>query len=163
MKKQLIVVALLFSGTANAATIVMTFPTLFKPSEVFNVVDTEMMTYEVVNGRPFFRRPGDEQCLPKLEDGPVPCDDLFIDLWPAPPVETPTTFASLMPPSTSQVVFSQPTAPVTTPPFVDCCFSSTPTPTPPVPPVMPAVPVSWSLVYMLTMIASLWAFVRFKQ
>ncbi len=132
MRRAFITCALLMTGTANAATIVFYAPMIFNPAEIWKVSDPEMMTYEVVDGRPSFRRPGDEQCLEKFEDGPIPCDEVFFPEFPSEPL----IGGKLPDPVLTQ--YTPPTPPIV-PPVVVCCGGGTNPPPPPPPP--PPVPL----------------------
>ena len=153
MLKKVAIVALLLTSAANAATIVFNVPRMFKPAEVWGVSDPEMMTIEVVDGRPSFRRPGEQQCLEKYADGPVPCIDL-IDLpsedfmIPENNVYAPPRMAEsfVRPPYTSSFTSNPP-------PVYFCCDDDDDNPDEPPPP--PAVPLPASILMLLASLLGL--------
>ncbi len=128
-----------------AATVAPPMFQLIYPAQIWGVADTEPLAYRVVNGMPSFSRPGDEQCLAKFSDGPVPCDEIdSFDLVEIPPVISTVTVAP---------VINAALPPYAPTPWRDpvqeyCCTHVNPPP----PPVVPSVPLPGGLWFMLTAI-----------
>lgn len=136
---------------AAAATAIFTPMRIIYPAQVWGVADDEPMMVQLINGMPSFRRPGDEQCLAKYSEGPVPCDEADMIEWGAPdPV--------LAPPGQGATVFvldrpETPFAPPDTDPW--CCYGGGERdpgndPDPPV----PAVPLPWTGALLIAAIAA---------
>lgn len=125
-----------------AATVVPPMFQLIYPAQVWGVADTEPLAFQVVDGMPSFRRPGDAQCLEKFNAGPIPCDEIdtfdLIEFQEIPITEhAPIIKATL--PTYAPTLWRDPVQEY-------CCNHVNPPP----PPVLPSVPLFGTFWFMLT-------------